>query len=233
MITAKRLYLVLIILLVVTVSGGVYSVWYANNWLTGQSQALVEKKLELISLNEKQQRAFESRNTLNKYSDLHGTVEAVAPTEKEQEKIIAELYKIAEENDLRISTLSFPSSELGEEKKKSETKTAPAADSKTATPPATPTTPAAPAAPTNTITQTEKVDGLTGVVGLKITPSNITQNGYGSGMSYETLLAFLEALERNRRQMIIDEISIIPTDDTVNGANVYQLSLSLTALIAQ
>lgn len=241
---AKLLHRVLIACIALAIVASVASVWYATGWLSTRAETLVEVKLEQISLEEQQKRAFEASNALEEYGELSNVVKQVAPTEKEQEKIIAELYKIADENNIAIQSLAFNSSDLGEEKTNTPAAQAPAAQSGEAQDTATTgesATPAA-AATRNTITQTEKVEGLKNVVGLNIRPEGFTQvikDGNGNvvgtregGLEYSTILNFLESLERNRRQMIIDQISITPIQGENGEIAGYTLTLALTALIA-
>jgi hypothetical protein len=225
MITAKRLYYGLMVALAAIIVLSAVVAYQSVGWLKDHSTILVDKKLENIALEEQQSEASSAAAILEQYSDLRETVEAVAPSEKEQEKIIAELYRIAAENNLTIQSLTFPNSELGE------TQTAPAAQSQGGEAAATEQQ-AAPQ-PSNQITQTRRVDGLTGVVGLDIAPSGIKENGVPTGMTYETMLRFLDSLEKNRRQMIVNEIAINPIrDESFNGI-LYNLDVTLTALIAQ
>ncbi len=228
---AKRLHFILITLVASALLGSALTVWYASDWLAERSEDLVAAKLEGITLEEEQLRSFEAQNTLNEYSDLREIVKQVAPNEKEQEKIIAELYKIAAESNVTIQTLSFPSSDLGEQK------AAPAAPATTQEGAGAAAAPAG-STPSNDITQTEKIKGLSGVVGLRIQPGDISEINPTTGairedgLSYDTILNFLEALERNRRQMTIDQISIVPILDNTSNVLGYTLTLSLTALIA-
>jgi hypothetical protein len=242
---AKLLHRILIACIALAIIASVASVWYATGWLSTRAETLVEVRLEQIGLEEQQKRAFEASNALDEYGELSEIVKQVAPTEKEQEKIIAELYKIADENNIAIQSLAFDSSNLGEEK------------TNTPTPAQTPVaqggeaqdgaedssaTPATTATVRNTITQTVKIDGLKNVVGLNIRPEGFTQlikDGNGnvvgtreSGLEYSTILNFLESLERNRRQMIIDQISITPIQGEDGQIAGYTLTLALTALIA-
>lgn len=233
---AKKLHYGLLILVGLAVIGSAFTVWYASNWLTERSSDLVEAKLEGFTLEEQQLQAFTAQKALNDYADLRSVVKEVAPKEKEQEKIIAELYKIAGENNISIQSLAFASSSLGTKEKAAPT---PVPTEEGADAPESPAAPATPTPAKNTITQTEKIDGLTGVVGLQIQPGGIAEVAdsttgrlRANGLSYETILNFLDALERNRRQMIIDQISITPIPGPDSSVLGYTLNLSLTALIA-
>lgn len=238
-IKAKTLHHILMACLALGIAASAASVWYSTGWLTQRADKLVEAKLEGIGLEEQQARAFDAQEALTEYGELRSVIQQVAPDEKEQEKIIAELYNIADESNIAIQSLSFASSDLGD----SANAPAPAAATQQEAQggAAATQTPTTPTPSRNTITQTERVDGLKNVVGLNIQPAGFTQiirNPDGStstrenGLDYDTILNFLESLERNRRQMIIDQISITPITGDNGRIDGYTLTLALTALIA-
>lgn len=92
-IQAKLLHRVLIACIALAIVASVASVWYATGWLSTRAETLVEVKLEQISLEEQQKRAFEASNALEEYGELSNVVKQVAPTEKEQEKLLPNYTK--------------------------------------------------------------------------------------------------------------------------------------------
>lgn len=192
---AKGLYFVMIGLLVVLFGLVAASVYFGNKLLTNKTSTLIDLKLESKSLDEQQKALIKAKNDLQEYADLEKTAKAVVPQEKDQARTVREIVKIAGDNGITISNISFPSSSLGQPNKKPATGSTP-------TTPAKPTTPATTAAPT----QAKPVEGIPGVFQLDIN----VQSDPNQLISYTDLLSFLEDLEHNRRTAQVSNISVQP-----------------------
>lgn len=177
---------------VVAISAGLFigGVVLGNQRLTNQAQKLVGLKLEAQVVTAQQTALVQAKKDIEAYSELAVIARTIVPQDKDQARSVLEINKIAEESGIKLQTIAFQSSNLGQ-----------------AAPPATPsgdeapsTTPAAPP-----LTQVKPIEGITGVYSLEmiITP--------GEGViSYSNFLNFLERLENNRRTAHVSKIAINP-----------------------
>lgn len=192
---AKGLYIVMIGLLIVLFGLIGASVYFGNKLLTNKTSTLIDLKLESKSLDEQQKALIKAKKDLQEYADLEKTAKTVVPQEKDQARTVREIVKIAGDNGITISNISFPSSNLGQPNKKPATGSTPT----TPTKPSTPVTTAAP-------TQAKPVEGIPGVFQLDIN----VQTDPSRLISYTDLLNFLKDLEHNRRTAQVSNISVQP-----------------------
>lgn len=210
---AKGLYFVMIGLLFILTSLIVASVYFGNKFLTKKTATLVELKLESKSLDEQQQALIQARKDIDRYSDLEKTAEAIVPQDKDQAKTVREIIKIAENNGITISNISFPSSSLGQPNKKAATGSgSTTSPTTTATPSTTTTTP-----PT---TQVKAVEGIPGVFQLEISVQSARL------IPYNKLIDFLKDLEHNRRTAQVSSISVQP-----DSKNRDEVSINFTLVV--
>lgn len=177
--------------------------------LRKKSGDLMALKLENHVLDEQQVSLIQANKDIQKYAELEKTANAIVPQDKDQAKTVREIVKIAAESNIPISSISFPSSTLGQP-------TAPAAkDASGAT--------AKPTTPTPGITQVKPVEGMTGVYQMEIT----VQSDSARPVPYSALITFLSKLENNRRTAQVSTISITPFPQNINlitfnlGINVF------------
>lgn len=218
MISAKRLNLVLTVLLGLQIAGGVAITIYANKWLTKKSENLVTLKLETTKLEEKQRVNHEAASDLKKYESTRLLLEKIVPKSKDQAKTIGELQTIASETGVTINSMTFPSSELG---------------NSTASRTVAGTTPTAAASNTNAVTQAKPVTNIPGLLGIEVSLSQIDRKGGdpGAGVTYNQLLDFLEAIEKNRRTMQIKNLQVLPIKSTDGLVSGYTLSLTMNIFV--
>ncbi|MBI1857108.1 hypothetical protein HY003_02865 [Candidatus Saccharibacteria bacterium] len=193
---AKFLFFVMIGVIVLLASLTVASVVFGDKLLQKKTDQLVSLKLDSKSLDAQQRTLIQAKKDIEKYSDLEKTATAIVPQEKDQAKTVREIIKIAQESNITISNISFPSSTLGQQNKKSTPPTG-----ATTTPNTTPTKSTTP--PT---TQVKPVEGINGVYQLEIN----VQTDSNSPVQYQSLLNFLNKLEQNRRTAQVTNISIQP-----------------------
>jgi hypothetical protein len=145
--TAKRLFYGLLGGVALIIIAVALTVFYGNQMLVKQNKRLAETKLQLANLDSVQSSLVTAKRDIEQYSVIEQIAKTVVPQEKDQARTVREIVKIADESGISISGISFASSSLGTVGKAK--------------------TPAA--ATGTTTTQTEKVEGLTGVEKLPIT----------------------------------------------------------------
>lgn len=200
--TAKKLFYGLLagIGLLVIIIG--LTVFYGNQMLIKQNKKLSDAKVQVANLDLVQSSLVTAKRDIEQYSTIEQIAKTVVPQEKDQARTVREIVKIADELGISISSIGFASSNLGSAAK---TKAA-ATDAGTTT------------------TQTEKVEGLTGVEKLPITVTSDSNKP----VSYKNFLLFLERLEQNRRTSQVADVNIQPNADNRNFIN---FSLKLNAYI--
>ena len=194
---SKKLFTLLVAVLIFVNGAGVALFVMGNKYLEKQNTKLTSLKVEYETLDAVQRSLVKAKKDIQTYSELTKVVESVVPQEKDQAKTVREIIKIADESDVAIQSITFPSSSLGN------------------------TTPAAAAISAGTITQTQKVPGINGVERLEIT---ITPQ---KNVNYKSFITFLQKLEQNRRTSQVSSINITPisaNSDSINFSlvlNVY------------
>ena len=179
------------------------SVVAGNSILKKKSAELSELKLQDRLIEEQQVALIQANKDIEKYQELETISKSIVPQDKDQAKTVREIIKLAEEANIRISTISFPSSTLGQ------TVPAPASSSSGTT---------TPKVQTPAISQVKPVEGITGLLQLEIT---IQVNEIAP--TYNQLIDFLNRLEHNRRTAQVTSITINPS-----GANRNLVEFNLT-----
>ncbi len=162
--------------------------------LRKQSSKLSSLKLENNVVDAQETALNQAKKDIEKYSDLESIAKQIVPQDKDQARAAREIVNIAAQAGVKIASISFPASTLGQVAPKA---TKPAEGSDTT---ATPTT------PTTTETQVKPVDGIQGLYKLEIVVNSDTT----SPASYEKLINFLNGLEKNRRTAQVSQITILP-----------------------
>lgn len=186
-ITAKKFNLALIIALSLTSIGAIGISFYALKVYESRSSKLVSSKLEIVEINTKIENAMSQKAELVKNKNNIELLQKIVPKSKDQALAVAELQAIANEINVSIGSISFPSSELGTNKNSSGN--------------------------TNQkITQTKTIDGISGVLGIELNISQLNKKlaPSGSGISYDQMIKLLESIEKNRRTMQIKNVQIQP-----------------------
>lgn len=195
--TSKRLYFVLLGLMVLMVLGSVVGVVMGDSRLRKQSSQLSQLKLDSANLDQQQTVLNQAKKDVVKYSELTNLVKAIVPQEKDQARTVREIVQLANQAHISIASISFPSSSLGQ-----------AVSGKTTPTGNTPTT------------QVKAVSGISGLYQMDI---NIQT---GQLVSYDNLLDFLHRLETNRRTAQVSSLTIQPDANNRNLVT-FTLSLSV------
>lgn len=200
---SKRLYYVLIALIILINGSGVAAVYFGNKILAKQTTKLTDLKVQATTLEGVQSSLSNAKKDILTYSDIEKVVKTVIPQEKDQARTVREIVKIADESNITLSSISFPSSTLGN-------------NAATAAPGTT--------TPTSTTgnTQTQKVDGISNVERLEITLASDTTKP----VLYNDLITFLSKLEQNRRTSQVSSINIIP-DSTKRNYLTFTMTLNV------
>lgn len=188
---SKMMFFVLCGLLLIVNGSGVAAFIYGNKMLTQENEKLTKVKVEASSLEEVQRSLVNAKKDIQTYSDVEKIAKTVVPQEKDQARTVREIVKLAADSGISISSVSFPSSSLG-----NKTTAAPGA---------------AATAPT-TNTQTQKVDGISNVERLEVTVSSDTSKP----VVFTSFVSFLNRLEQNRRTAQVTNINIQPLSDNRN-----------------
>ncbi len=190
---SKRLYYILIALIVLINGSGIAAVYFGNKILAKQTTKLTDLKVEANTLEDVQRSLTKAKKDILAYSDIEKVVKTVIPQEKDQARTVREIVKIADESNIKLASISFPSSTLGNKATAGATG-APAATS------------------TSGNTQTQKVDGISNVERLEITIASDTTKP----VLYTDFISFLAKLEQNRRTSQVGNINIIPDSSKRN-----------------
>lgn len=215
---AKRFNTIMIGIFILLVAACIGLTVYANMWLTQRSKQLINTKLDTLALEQKQKASQKAQSVLEENGPTQEMLEKIVPKSKDQAKTVAELLTISKETGVTINSITFPSSELG-----AVVKPVTGADGSTAQ---TPTT--------SSVTQAKPVEGISGLLGIAVTISQIDRQGgeSGSGISYDQMIKFIESIEKNRRTMQIKTLQIQPLQAASgNGIGGYSLTLSLNIFV--
>ena len=201
----KRFFFVMIGLLSVSLIILVASGVVGNMLLKKQADKLMSLKLENRTLEEQQTALQQANKDVQKYAELQKTAKTIVPQDKDQARTVRELVSLAAESNIPVSSISFPSSSLGQT-------TAPSTSSSSTSKALSPT-----------ITQVKPVDGATGLYQMEIT----LQSDTTKPVPYSSFISFLSKLEQNRRTAQVSNISILPYTKDLNlitftlGINVF------------
>lgn len=186
------------------------AVVYGDIFLKAESAKLLNLKLENQVIEAQQIALGQAKKDLEKYKELKAIAKQIVPQDKEQTKATREIVSLAAQSGIRIASISFPVSSLGQAPVKAPATT----DTTTDTKPATPVAPS--------ITQVKPVEGIKGLYQLDI----VVTSDVANPTTYPRLIDFLSRLEHNRRTSHVTQITIQP--DTINRQN---LNFTLTITI--
>lgn len=192
--TSKRLFFVLLAVLTLLGIGSVAAVVVGNSQLKKRSQQLHDLKVESGALEEQQKSLIQAKKDIDRYSGLDSIAKSIVPQEKDQARTVRELVQLASNNSIKIGSITFPASTLGQAAPK----------------PVAGTEGAAPAGPSAASAQTQlkAVEGIPGVYQMEIN----LQSDSSTPVTYQQLIDFLRSLEQSRRTSQVS--SVIVTPDT-------------------
>lgn len=198
---SKKLYFILISSLVLLASLGGLGVFYGDKMLQEKASSLISLKVDAAALEDQQRSLLQAKKDVNTYSELSQLVKTIVPQEKDQARTVREIVKIAGETGVKIGSITFPSSNLGEVAPKTVAPTDPG--EKKAAPAKIPGT------------QIKPVEGIPGLYQLEIG----IQSDSSTTVEYKQFLAFLKKLEQNRRTSQVTNLSVQPSSKDRNQVN--------------
>lgn len=210
--TSKKVFYGMAGLLIVMLGLVIGAVAIGDALLRKQSDKLVNLKLEDKVIDAQQLSLSRAKKDVEAYAELGTVAKQIVPQDKDQARAVREIIGIGEQSGIRISSVTFPSSNLGAKKPPSTTNQSESGSS-TATKPAA-----------NPLTQATAVKGIDGLYQLNI---NIVSDT-SSPATYSQLIDFLERLEQNRRTAQVSQISIQPNEQ---NRNILNFTLTLTVYI--
>lgn len=189
---SKRLFYVLagsVALLTIGIFAGVYG---ANTLLQGAAKKVLDAKSQSAALDQQHTRAAKAKADVEKYRELGSIAKSIVPQDKDQAQTVRQLVRIAADNGVIISNITFPGSTLG----------AGAAGGAAGA-----TAPAPAAGGTSTaLSQLIPVPAISGVYSLNIS----LESEPTKSVPFDKFLNFLNDLEHNRRTALVTGISITP-----------------------
>lgn len=200
--TPKRIFYLMIGIVVLLGLGVGGAVYVGNNMLVKQSTKLQDAKLDSQVVQQLQTSLVQAKQAIQKYADLKDAANEIVPQDKDQAETVREIVKIASSSGVQLGSITFPSSTLGQ---KGGSATG-SGTTKTKTP---------------AITQVQSVTGINGVFVMPITVDSDSNNK----PSYTAFIKFLQNLEQNRRTAQVSSISITP--DKNSSAISFNLVLNV------
>jgi hypothetical protein len=212
------------------VAGLGFSGWLvksASTQLTNSSSELSTLRKEIADLDKKREGLEKAKVVLADNTSTLLTLSKVIPVDKDQAKIVEEIYAIADNAGVTIDSVGFPASTLGNQAAKP---TATATTQGTTTPSGS--TPTTTATPQKSISQATPLKDIPGVQSIELSIGAINSKSLppSSGVRYAELMSFIRQIERNERAIQITAIGI-GQDKVVNNEPTFSLTISLTIFV--
>lgn len=114
--TAKRLYIVLVIVMGLTFVLLILGAYMANMILATKAKSVEDARLVVMVLEEKQRQLAKARSDINKHQALADIARHIVPQDKDQAQTVREIVSIAERSGIKLGAITFPTSSLGDKK---------------------------------------------------------------------------------------------------------------------
>jgi hypothetical protein len=199
---SKKLFFILIAAVVLACGALIGGAYFADQNIQKFSKQIVAKRAKVASLNQQQDSLITAKKDIVQYEELAHIAKTIVPQDKDQAQTVREIVNIASANGIKLGSITFPSSSLGE--------------SATG---GTGTTVAPKVTPNAALSQLIPVKEIPGVYSLQI----IVASDANAPVTYSRFVEFLNDLEHNRRTALVSSITITP--DKINRAN---LTFTLT-----
>jgi hypothetical protein len=206
----KKIYFLMIAVLVILAGMTVGAVVLGSKLLQKKGDELMAQKLDNATLESRQAALKKAKQDIRKYEPEEALAKTIVPQEKNQAATVNQIVSLATATNVRLSSISFPTSNLGQAAPKPVATT----DGGTTTPkPATPSE-----------TQVKPVDGIKGVYQLEVN----LQSDTSSPSKYEDLLRFLSALES---EPSIGQVSSVVVQPTPKDRSIVNFTIILNVYI--
>lgn len=189
--------------------------------LNKKSRTMVEQKVKSANVDAQLINLSRAKQDVEKYKTFNDIAKTVIPNDKNQVQAIADIFQIAEEVGILLQSVSFPNSTLGA--KPSSVPAASASGQATAAAPAT----------SSAISQAKPFPGVPGLYSLEltITPQGGETIPANKQVTYQKFIAFLNAIENNRRTAQITQVTIHPVNTNNSTAEFINFTLMLNIFI--
>ncbi|MCA9325114.1 hypothetical protein KDA23_03565 [Candidatus Saccharibacteria bacterium] len=138
---SRRTFLVLFVVNCILILALLAGAYFANSLLVSRSKKLVTQRLETATLDAQATALVRAKQDVATYSELSNIARSIVPQDKDQAQTVREIVNIAAKNGIKLGSITFPSSTLGQK---------------------------ATAGAVSGISQLAAVPGLTGVLSLQI-----------------------------------------------------------------
>lgn len=201
---SKRLFFLLSAGTTFMLAGFITSAYFANSQLEKYAKQVADKRAQVTMLEDEQDSLAKAKQELKTYDELSKIAASIVPQDKDQAQTVREIVNIASANGIRLGSITFPSSTLGNAK------------------------PSSGSSPKSTLSTGSKVDlsqlkrvpDIPGVYDLQI----IVTSDPDAPVSYNRFINFLNDLEHNRRTALVSNITITP-DKQNRSALAFTLTL--------
>lgn len=187
--TPKRVNLLMIVLSAVLAVGCVGAVIGGDRLLKKESDTIVQRRLDNAVLDKEQLALAQAKQDLQNYADLQQIAKQVVPQEKDQALTVRQIIALADKSGVKIGSIGFPGSSLGNKAAASTGTTS--GDTKSTS---------------SAISQAKPVTGVNGLLALDVVVSSDNTHP----CTYDQFIAFLNSLETNRRTAQVSQLSIQP-----------------------
>ena len=188
---AKRVSYVMyaiLFLLVVGIFGCAYGI---RTLLASESNKLVTLKAKVGALNQQQVSLMHAKKDISTYTELYKIAKVVVPENKNQTQAVRQIVKLADDNNIVLDSINFPTSTLGSTTSGAKPSAAPGGSASTGNP---------------SLSQLTAVPTIPGVYDLQLTVAS-SPNKLAT---FPELINFLSALEHNRQTALVSSINIQP-----------------------
>jgi hypothetical protein len=180
---SKRIFFVMIGVLVILVLGTIGSAYVANTML--EKQAATLKNLKLLSqVNDQEEISLtQAKKDIKKYDELQQIAKTIVPQEKDQAETVRDIVQLAADSGFKPTSIALPTSTLGA---------------------------SAAGAATNVGTNLTQLTPVKGNNGLYVMEITITQDS-SSSIPFTQFIDFLSRLEQNRRTALVSSVVLQPS----------------------
>ena len=119
---ARRLYYVLVGAICLAFAALVLCAYAANNLLQSRSHVVLDARTKGLVLEEKERRLAKARADIEKYQGLADIAGDIVPQDKDQAQTVREIVSLAQSKGVKLGSITFPSSSLGDNKPNSQLK---------------------------------------------------------------------------------------------------------------
>jgi len=117
---AKHLYFMLSGVIVIAVLALGACVYLATGFLKEKSKDVRDARLLTMVLERRQSGLRKAKNDIEKYKHLAEIAKSIVPQDKDQAQTVREISNLAAANNVKLGSISFPSSSLGAAKSTSD-----------------------------------------------------------------------------------------------------------------